>query len=199
MVSRRQPGITPEFAGLAIFDGNTMLAQLDNFYGEGSSIAFIDRSTLIGCSNNLSPSQLIRYSVTSTAITPGTYVRDVIAGGGRTRIALGSGWVFASDGNALNATTLQPLGKYSHKFIASYASVAPLLDPDGTNIWFLTQTDGTGLALLVFDRTTFELRRTILLGPFSDYLPAASALVRWSSTGFAFRTYEKLYLVKLPN
>jgi hypothetical protein len=112
-VSRRQPGFTPEFAGLALFDGNTMLAELDSFFSEGSSIAFIDRSTLIGCSNSLSPSALERYGVTTTAITPGTYVRDVISGGEGTRIALGSGWVFASDGHALNATTLQPLGRYT--------------------------------------------------------------------------------------
>ncbi|MEP6652216.1 MAG: DUF1566 domain-containing protein [Myxococcales bacterium] len=199
MVSRRQLGITPEFAGLALFDGNAMLAQLDSFFGEGSSLAFIDRSTLIGCSNDHDPSELIRYSVTSTAITPGTYVHGIVSGGQRTRIALGGGWVFASDGHALNATTLQPLGRYADPLTFSLSSVAPIPDPDGTKVWFLSLADGTNLALLAFDRTTFQLRRKILLGPLPDFLSNASALVRWSKTGFAFRTDEKLYLVKLPN
>ena len=137
MVSRRQPGFQSDYAGLALYDGSTKLAELDSFYGSGESIAFIDHSTLIGCSNFLAPSELIRYSVTSTAITPGTNVRDVIAGSTRTRIASGSGRIFASDGNALNATTLAPLGRYVGRYIGSYA-VAPIPDPNGTNVWFLS-------------------------------------------------------------
>jgi hypothetical protein len=131
----------------------------------------------------------------STAITPGTNVRDVIAGSTWTRIASGSGWIFASDGNALNATTLQPLGKYVDRYIGVYG-VAPVPDPDGKNVWFLSYVD-TGMALLAFDRTTFQLLRTISLGPLSASNP--SALVRWSPTSFAFRSYENLYLIKLPS
>lgn len=52
MVSRRQPGSIPDFAGLALYEGNTMLAELDSFFGSGDSIAFIDHSNLIGCSNH---------------------------------------------------------------------------------------------------------------------------------------------------
>jgi hypothetical protein len=37
----------------------------------------------------------------------------------------------------------------------------------------------------------------LVLGP--SYLPNPGSLVRWSPTGFALRTYEKLYLIKLPN
>ena len=200
MVSLRQPGFIPDYAGLALYDGNTMLAALDSFYGSGDTIAFIDHSTLVGCSNDLSPSELIRYSVTSAAITPGTYVDGVISGAARTRIALGSGWIFASDGHALNAATLEPLGTYGDGLIANYAAVAPVPDPDGANVWFLSQ-DATGMALLDFDRTTFQLRRTISLSylPGDSDLSNASPLVRLSPTGFAFRTYEKLYLIELPN
>jgi hypothetical protein len=170
---------------------------LDSFYGSGHSIAFISQSTLIGCSNFLSPSELIRYGVTSTAITPGTYVRDVIAGSAKIRIAVGSGWIFASDGNALNATTLQPLGRYGDRLI--YSNVAPLPDPDGKTIWFLGYADAS-MALLAFDRTTFQPRRTIPLGPVTGgFLSNLSSLVRWSLTGFAFRAHEKFFLIKLPN
>jgi hypothetical protein len=195
MVSRRQPGFQPDFAGLALFDGSTQLAQLDSFYGSGSSIAFVDQSTLIGCSNLESPSDLDRYSVTSTAIKPGTYVRDIIVSG-RTRIAVGSGWIFASDGHAVNATTLAPLGKYGDGLKATFLDFAPIPDPDGATVWFLTYA-GAGLALMDFDRTTFELRRNLPLS-LSD-LQNASAFVRWSPTGFAYRTYDKVYLIKLPN
>jgi hypothetical protein len=198
MVSRRQPGSIPDFAGLALYEGNTMLAELDSFFGSGDSIAFIDHSTLIGCSNHQYPSELIRYSVSSTAITPGNSVEDLLAGGGRTRIAFGSGWIFASDGHAVNAATLESLGSYDDPLIGNYSNLAPFPDPDGANVWFLAPTS---MVLLDFDRTTFQLRRTISLGPVTDDLDLsnASSLVRWSPTGFAFRTYEKLYLINLPN
>jgi hypothetical protein len=200
MVSRRHPGSIPDFAGLALYDGNTLLTQLDSFFGRGDCIAFIDRSTLVGCSNDQAPSELVRYRLTSTAITPGLSVRDAIAGGASTRIAFGSGWIFASDGHAVNATTLQPLGRYGEKLIAASSSVAPVPDPDGTNVWFLGWANGSK-ALLAFERTTFQLSRTIPFGPLEyDWdLPNASPLVRWSPTGFAFRTYQKLYVIKLPN
>jgi hypothetical protein len=201
VVSRRRPGTQSDYAGLALFDGITQLAELDSFFGSGASIAFSDRSTLIGCSNLLSPSSLNRYSITSTAITPGTYVRGVIAGAERTRIAFGSGWIFSSDGHALNAATLAPLGRYGDGLNVRFRNVAPLPDPDGATVWFLSYGGATGMALLDFERTTFQLRRAVPLGPFSNDsdLSNASALVRWSPTGFAFRTYEKVYLIKLPN
>jgi len=106
--------------------------------------------------------------------------------------------LFASDGHAVKASTLEPLGRYGGTTIANYSNVAPVPDPDGTNIWFL---DPSNMALLDFDRTTFELRRTIALGPLvADYdLANASPLVKWSPTGFAFRTYEHLFLVTLSN
>jgi hypothetical protein len=201
VVSRRQPGTQPDYAGLALYDGSTQLAQLERFYGSGDSIAFVDHSTLIGCSNLQSPSELKRYRITSTAITPETYVEGVIAGSARTRIAVGSGWIFASDGHALNAATLAPLGRYGDGLNLGSSDVAPLPDPDGATVWFLSHKSATVMALLNFERTTFQLRRTITLGPlpYDSDLPNASPLLRWSPTGFAFRTYEKLYLIKLPN
>src|SRR5450432_1544625 len=65
MVSLRQPGFQPDYAGLALYDATTLLTELSSFYGSGDSIAFIDHSTLIGCSNLQSPSELNRFSVTS--------------------------------------------------------------------------------------------------------------------------------------
>jgi hypothetical protein len=124
-------------------------------------------------------------------------VDGVIAGSATTRIAFGSGWIFASDGNAVNATTLEPLGRYGGGLIANYSSVAPVPDPDGATVWFLGYSNAdASTVLLAFDRTTFQLRRTISL---PGDLSSASPLVRWSPTGFAARTYQKLYLIKLPN
>ena len=201
MVSLRQPGFEPDYAGLALYDGTTLLTALSSFYGSGDSIAFIDHSTLMGCSNLLSPSELVRYSVTSTAITPGTYVDDIIADAARTRIAFGSGWIFASDGHAVNAATLEPLGRYGDGLIASglHRRTLPRSGRSERLVPERRGRDRHGFAGLRPDDVSTASNRFARppaerLGP-GQCVP----LVRWSPTGFAFRTYEKLYLIKLPN
>ena len=202
VVSLRQPGFTPDFAGLALYDGNTRLSQLDAFYGSGDSITFADPSTLFGCSNDQDPSELIEYSVT-TAITPrpGIKVSGLLTGGQRTRITFNNGWIFANDGQTVSAKTLAVVGTYDDSIVAQYSQAAALPDPDGANVWFLRTADASKAALLDFDRTTFQLRRSISLAPVTDDsdLPNATALVRWSPTGFAFRTFSKVYVMTVPN
>ena len=100
----------------------------------------------------------------------------------------------------MNAATLQPLGRYGDGLIPYSSSTAPSPDSDGKSVWFLSYV-GTGWAVLEFDRTTFQLRRTISLGSLAGDFGVSNAtrLVRWSPTGFAFGTYDKLYLINLPN
>jgi hypothetical protein len=201
VVSLRQPGVTPDFGGLALYDGNTMLSRLDPFFGSGDSITFADPSTLFGCSNDLSPSELVQYRVT-TAITPapGIKVSGLITDGQRTRITFNGGWIFVNDGQTLSAKTLAVVGTYDDSIIARYAQAAALPDPDGANVWFLRTADPSKAALLDFDRTTFQLRRSISLAPvLDDYLPEATALVQWSPNGFAFRTFSRVYVMTVPN
>jgi hypothetical protein len=77
---------------------------------------------------------------------------------------------------------------------------AVLPDADGANVWFLR---GPDRVLLDFDRTTFLLRRSISLDPVSAdvdlRLGNASALVRWSPTGLAFRTISAVYVLTVPD
>jgi hypothetical protein len=200
LVSRRHPGLTPEYAGLAVYEGSTLVTELSSYATSGDSIAFVDQATLIGCSNFQSPSELMKFSLTSTAIKPGKTLRDVIVGGSRTRIAADGGWIFASDGHAVSAATMESLGRYADPQVGSYLTIAPAPEPGGSNVWFLGYV-GTSrtMALVAFDRTTFQLRRTISLGDLPDPWDFGNipALVRWSG-GFAFRTFHTLYIIKLP-
>jgi hypothetical protein len=202
VVSLRQPGFTPDFAGLALYDGSTLLSQLDSFYGSGESITFADPATLIGCSNGQSPSELIEYSVT-TAITPvpGGKVSGLLTGGQGTRITFNGGWIFANDGQTVGAKTFGLVGTYGVSTIDLFSDTAVVPDPDGADVWFLGYDNPSYSAtLLDFDRTTFQLRRTISLGPvFDSDIFNATALVQWSRTGFAFKTYSKVYVMTAGN
>jgi len=197
LVSLRQPGFQPDYAGMALYDGGTRLAYLDSFYGSGDSIAFSSPSIVFGCSNYQAPSDLIKYGVSSAAITPGTDVMGLITDGQRTRIVFNGGWIFASDGKVVSAATMALVGAYSDSTAQLSTDAAPLPDADGANVWFSGYVNG--VALLDFDRTTFQLRRSISLAPAMDsdlYNP--SALVQWSPTGLAFRSFSKVYVLTVP-
>ena len=201
IVARRQPQIAPEFGGLALYDGTTLLTQLDAFYGSGDSIAFSDPATLFGCSNDLSPSQVTRYGVTSAAITAGMKLNDLIAGGEATRITADAGWVFAGDGQTFNATTMAWVGTFDdgNGNDRMYSRAAPVPDPDGANVWFLRTARSP--AVLDFNRSNFQLSRFISLAVIADDadLSNASAFVQWAPRSFAFRTHSTVYLMTVPN
>lgn len=203
VVSLTQPGVIPPFAGLALYDGGTLLALLDPFYGSGDSITFADASTLIGCSDGQDPSELIEYSVTTAAITPvpGGKVSGLLTGGQSTQITFNGGWIFANNGQTVSAKTLGLVGTYDDSIIAKYADAAAVPDPNGTDVWFLRTADYRKAALVDFDRTTFQLRRTISLAPVTvdPNLDSATALVQWSPTGFAFKTYSRVYVITVAN
>jgi hypothetical protein len=206
MVSLRQPGFTPDYAGLALYDGTKLLASLSSFYGSGDTIAFATPSVLIGCSNFQSASQLIEFAVNTNTI-PGmesitatsAKASGLITDGQKTQIVTGGGLIFANDGQTVDETHLIQVGTYSDSILAKYPGPAPVLDPNGMDVWFLRTADPSKPALLDFDRTTYTLRRSISLASLLDsYIESATALVQCPPTGFAFLTDSKIYLLTLP-
>jgi hypothetical protein len=204
MVSLRQPGFTPDYAGLALYDGTKLLASLSSFYGSGDTIAFATPSVLIGCSNFQSASEVIEFAV-NTNTTPGmesikatsAKASGLITDGQKTEIVTGGGLIFANDGQTVDETHLIQVGSYSDSILAKYPGPAPVLDPDGMDVWFLRTASQP--ALLDFDRTTYTLRRSISLASLSDrYIESATALVQCPPTGFAFLTDSKIYVLTLP-
>ncbi len=206
MVSLRQPGFTPDYAGLALYDGTKLLASLSSFYGSGDTIAFATPSVLVGCSNFQSASQLIEFAVNTNTI-PGmesitatsAKASGLITDGQKTQIVTGGGLIFANDGQTVDETQLIQVGTYSDSVLAKDPGPAPVLDPNGTDVWFLRTADPSQPALLDFDRTTYTLRRSISLASLADsYIESATALVQCPPTGFAFLTDSKIYVVTLP-
>ncbi|HVZ87340.1 MAG TPA: hypothetical protein VHG72_10245 [Polyangia bacterium] len=91
------------------------------------------------------------------------------------------------------------VGTYSDSILAKYPGPAPVLDPNGMDVWFLRTADPSQPALLDFDRTTYTLRRSISLASLLDsYIESATALVQCPPTGFAFLTDSTIYVLTLP-
>jgi hypothetical protein len=110
-------------------------------------------------------------------------------------IAFQGGWIFATGGEAVSADTLLAVGQYS--------VIGPVWpDVNGTDVWFLdtpTQSRPITPALVDFDRMTFVARRSVPLPglPAGGLSATASSLLRWSTTGFAFRTDLAVFIVNL--
>jgi hypothetical protein len=195
------------FPGLSLYDGDALLTAVDGL-SAGDSITFTDPSTLFGYSN-FSPSNLLPYSVRPPVITPGQVVTGLITplstvGVDEVQITSNGGWIFALNGQTVSAATMTVVGTYNATIAQTSRGpeidpVAVLPDADGANVWFLRPDP----VLLDFDRTTFLLRRSISLDPVSADVGLgtgnARALVRWSPTGLAFRTFSAVYLVTVPN
>jgi hypothetical protein len=203
VVSRRQPGVTPDFAGLALYDGAMLLTETSIVLG-GDAIAFSNPSTLFAFADE-SPSDFMRLSVTPTAITAGKDVRGLIDSG-NPRMIVNGGLIFVNDGHVVSAATMAALGSYNSSASllsggAVPASAAFLPDADGANVWFVHNDQNGFFFLFDFDRATFLLRRKISLAlVMGDYdLANARPLVQWSPTGLAFRTFNAVYLLTVPN
>jgi hypothetical protein len=134
-------------------------------------------------------------SITATSVMASGLITD----GQKTRIVTGGGLIFANDGQTVDETHLIQVGTYSDSILATYPGPAPVLDPNGMDVWFLRTADPSQPALLDFDRTTYTLRRSISLASlFDSYIESATALVQCPPTGFAFLTDSKIYVLTLP-
>jgi DNA-binding beta-propeller fold protein YncE len=172
------------FAGLALYDGTTLLGEWNGVVG-GESIAFTSATVLFGYTND-SASDLDEFDVSSTGFQ---FVGDstgVITAGYGIEITSQGGWIFATNGQAVNGANAQLVGQYPPS-----GPVWP--DSNGTDVWFL---DTSTAQILDFDRSTFVLKKSVTLPAGST--PAGSGpLVAWSPTGLAFRTTSAVCIVTI--
>lgn len=183
VVSRRNVGYSPSFAGLALYDGASLLGEWNAFVG-GESIAFVSSTTLYGYNNEDTGFDLFELTVTSTGFQVDGDATGVISGFNATIKAQG-GWVFATTGQAVVGATSQPAGQFP-------ASGPVWPAPDGTTVWFFT----SGPTLQACSRSTFLSTRSIAL-PAGAGGGSPKSLDGWSPTGFVFRTPTSVCIVAI--
>jgi hypothetical protein len=181
VVSRRATEVDPSFAGLVLYDSSTELGTWSGFVG-GESIAFTSATTLYGYNNEDTGFDLFEFAVSSSGFQQVADTMGLVSGF-NVEITSGGGWVFATDGQAIDGATGQLAGAY-----AATGLVWP--DSNGADVWFL---DGS---LLDFDRATFLLKRSYPL-PAGASASSATVLVGWSSTAFAYVNPTSVCIVNL--
>ncbi len=127
------------------------------------------------------------------------------------QIVAQGGWIFATSGQTVSASTGGPVGTYTPpttSFEGDVGFTSVVADPNGTDVWFLDAPMVSGIGgsvtLVDYDRATFLLRNSYPLpsvdtttsDPTEEFV--ATSLVQFSPTGFAFRTPTTVYIVTLP-
>ena len=181
VVSRRITSVSPDFAGLALYDGDTLLGEWNGFVG-GESIAFAGPTTLYGYNNEDTGFDLFEFTLTSSGFQQDSDTSGVISGFYISIYGQG-GWIFATNGQAVNGATDQPAGMYG-------ATGLVWGDPGEQDVWYLD-----GQRLLDFDRNTFLLKKSITLPASAFSGGSPTSFVGWSGPEFAFSTPTSVCIV----
>jgi hypothetical protein len=184
VVSRRAALVSPSFQGIALYDGANLLGTWTGFVG-GESIAFASPTALYGYDNEDTGFDLYEFTVTATGFQVVVDNKGVFSGF-NVEIAGQGGWIFATDGQAVNAASNQLAGRYP-------ASGPVWADPAEAKVWFL---DESLPAIRGFDRNSFLLERSIPLPASLVPYAASATLVGWP-TGLAFRTPGSVCIVPI--
>lgn len=190
VVSERDPDLDPAYSGLVLYDRATLLGQLTYGGPIVDSIAFTGPTVLYGYDNEDTGDYLYELVVGPTAITLLGPHEFVITQAFGVDITSQGGWLFATDGQAVDGTTAKSVGRYT--------ATGPIWpDPNGTDVWVM-ETGNVSSTLFDFDRSTFATKRAFAL-PFVPYSSDSPiSLVGWSSTGLAFNTSSTVCIVTVP-
>lgn len=191
-VSRKNLGISPRHAGVAIYDDGVQRPTETARHTGSNVIAFsASASMLYGYNNETTEFGFRRMVVDASGVTIIDITTNLISGFS-SDIEFDNGRVYASTGAVVDPDTRTLLGTFS---VSGYALVRP--DSSVGRVFFLTQPGYNGpYQLVAFDPNTFAL-----IG--SQEIPGvsgtASSLVRWGTDGLAFRTdANQFFIIRTP-
>lgn len=180
-VSTASTNVSPSFAGLLLYDGTTKVSEWDSFTG-AETIAFTSNTRLWGYDNETTQFELTAFDVAASGLQKVATYSGVISYFNVTLSGQG-GWLFATNGQAVNGTTGQPVGTYG-------ASGLVWPDPNGQDVWFLDNS----YVLHDFARGTFLSKASYSL-PMVAGLGTPIALVGIGAGRFAFDTSTNVCVV----
>jgi DNA-binding beta-propeller fold protein YncE len=152
IVARRAIGISPRFAGVAVFDNGVMRPTVAlNFVG-GNSIAWDSQTNSVyGLDNETGGFELSRMTIDASGVSEAAGAEALI-NAFRTTIIADKGMIFSTTGQAINGATLTTAGSYN-------ISGPVAVDHSVSAVAFARQFGG----LDSFDRETYTRTGSIFL------------------------------------
>jgi hypothetical protein len=188
-VSRFDPGLSPSFLGINIYDDGVrrpVTAGFFNSVGAGS-IEFSPSSSIIYGSGD---GRLQRISVSPAGLT---VVRSAELPSGD--LKLDGGLLYAPTGQVIDPESERVIGTYDLQqpgFVGTVKLVCP--DPVFDRVYFVV-VEGGRFVLRVYQKSDFQLLGKIDV---ANSFGFATSLIRWGTHGLAFRNEEKVFLIQTP-
>lgn len=190
-VSRKNLGISPRHAGVAVYDNGVQRPNSTPRHTGSNVIEYSSSPTrLYGYNNETTEFGFRRMSVDQSGVAVVDVTPDLISGFG-VDIAHDGGRVYASTGQVVDAEARVLVGRFSDPGISYGALVRP--DSRVGRTFFLTNSGATR-KLLAFDSSTFTLIGSVDV---SGVVGTPTSLIRWGSDGLAFRTSaDQVFLIR---
>ena len=192
-VSRRNINISPQHAGVAIYDDGVIRPVTTPGHTGSNVIEFSGASTLYGYNFESTEFGFRTMSVAPSGVTI-TNVRTNLISGFGTDIQFEGGRVYSSRGHVVDPVNGTLLGTF--QFQAGFDPRSVAADAALGRAFFLISNSAT-TRILAFDLNTFALTGSITL-PAQGLSSTLSSLIRWGDNGLAFRTATQVFTLQIP-
>jgi hypothetical protein len=199
-ISRRVAGVSPDHAGVAIFDNGVQRPSVSNVnVGTANRIEFSNSASLLyGANTQDTGLQLWRLSVTQSGVSFANQITGVQSEFGD--IEFEGGLLYHTIGRVFDPEAGTTVGTYSgmsFQFFIGPTSV--VVDSTNNRVYFLggggVDPGSSGTAkVYAFNKSTFALIDSFNI----PTIGRVGSLVQWGATGLAFRDDTSVYLIPTP-
>ncbi|HXD32898.1 MAG TPA: Calx-beta domain-containing protein [Pyrinomonadaceae bacterium] len=192
-ISRKYIGISPNNAGVVIYDNGVVRPTQVNSFNSVNVIEFGAAPTTLYGYNNTGLSRVYRMAVNASGVSLLNEFNPGISFSG-TDLKFDNGLLYLEYGAVINPETQALVGTYPG-VVPALGAGQPLVEPDATvgRTYFLTGNN-SNWTLRAFDQATFQPVGTLDITGVSG---TPGNLTRFGSNGIAFRTNNKqLFLIQ---
>ena len=188
-MSRKYPNVSPDYAGIAIYDDGVPRLTESNTFTGGEVIASSGTATaLYGYDNETTAYEFTRYTIDSSGITLLDSTNSLMSGFGvDITFDEGNGLVYATSGATVDPGTSTGTPSLVGTFSLPAQGLSVVPDSALGRVFFLTQNPltPTTATITAYDQKTFTPIGSLNI---PDISGTAGSLIRWGTKGFAFRT-----------
>ncbi len=192
-VSRKNLGISPRHAGVAIYENGVQLPNTTPRHTGSNVIEFSDSpSTLYGYNNETTEFGFRRMSVDASGVTTLDATGNIISGFG-VDIEFAGGFIYSTIGKVVDPSVPALTGSFPG---ISFGALEA--DPTVNKVFYLVPAGGIGNThtLVAFDPNTFTQVGSLDIGGVGGN---PGSLIRWGQDGLAFRTSDdQIFLIRTP-
>jgi hypothetical protein len=109
-----------------------------------------------------------------------------------------AGRIYASNGQVIDPVNRTEVGRFQLP-TGSLSTVRTAAVDLSRGLVFFAQQNTNFMRIIAFDLNSFALVGTMKIPPPSGTPQTALSLVRWGNDGLAYRSFDRVYIVRIPS